>query len=72
MIFENYLGIKQASALNQNMRALVISSVFVNALLVLVMWPQFSKLTLLAWFSVSSWSVLLKGRWILSLVVLGF
>ena len=61
MIFENYLGIKQANALNQNMRALVISSVFVNALLVLVMWPQFSKLTLLTWFSVSCWVAV--ARW---------
>jgi len=53
MNFDDYLGLKQADALYRNMRALVISSVFVNALLVLVMWPQFNKIALLAWFAVS-------------------
>jgi len=33
MNFDDYLGLKQADALYRNMRALVISSVFVNALL---------------------------------------
>lgn len=61
MKFDDYLGIKQASALYQNMRALAVSSVFVNALLVLVMWPQFSKLTLLTWFSVSC--LVAVARW---------
>lgn len=61
MNFDDYLGIKQANALYRNMRALAISSVFVNALLVLVMWPQFNKLTLLIWFAVSS--LVAFARW---------
>ena len=52
MTFDDYLGLKQANALYRNMRVLVISSIFVNALLVLVMWPQFNKRSLLIWFAV--------------------
>lgn len=59
--FKSYLGAQQAKALYRNMRALVISSIFVNALLVLVMWPQFNKLSLLIWFVVSC--LVAGARW---------
>ncbi len=60
MNFDDYLGLKQANALYRNMRALVISSVFVNVLLLLVMWPQFNKVTLLIWFAVSTLVALIR------------
>jgi len=61
MSFEDYLGIQQAKALYNNMRALVVSSIFVNVLLVLVLWPQFSGSVLIAWLTVSC--LVAGARW---------
>jgi len=43
------------------MRALVVSSIFVNVLLVLVLWPQFSGSVLIAWLTVSC--LVAGARW---------
>jgi len=61
MTFEDYLGIQQAKALYNNMRTLVVSSIFVNVLLVLVLWPQFGGAMLIVWLTVSC--VVAGGRW---------
>jgi len=53
MNFEQHLGIEQAKAIASSMGVLVISSALINALLVIVLWPHFNGLVLIAWFAIS-------------------
>lgn len=60
MAFEEYLGIEQAKALLANMRVLVLSSALINALLVIILWPQFSQSALLLWLAIASFVVAMR------------